>query len=213
MGLTFTYYLDVQIISLEPNFISMRAHDDGQEVTIYGNGFIDSGDLMVRVNQELITPTFISEQEITFLPPKVLSEGQYFVYVSNNNYDFQRASSNLYITYYLDFYLNSLSVNKVQIGSHLLISAYGEGFPTSGTFYCVLAAGDITLYYYVQVEFVSSTEVKCVVPKYEFLVSLTSVSFQLSYNLEELVGDLVLIYYEPIQISSYEQTAIAQSES
>jgi hypothetical protein len=53
----------------------MRAHTNSMVVIINGNGFINSTDLIVRIDEILIVPTYISYTQISFIAPQVLKEG------------------------------------------------------------------------------------------------------------------------------------------
>lgn len=163
----------------------MQAGTNQVVVTVNGNWFINSPLLRVRVNEQLIIPTFVSTHKLTFLAPDVPEEGPYFVFVTNNGLDFCRGSSFTYLTYYKLFGLTGLSLHKIQIGSSQVISAYGFNLPTTGVFYCVIGKATTSpfLEYYVKATLVSSSEVKCLMPSYFGILSaLTLVDFRLSYN-------------------------------
>ena len=50
-GDVFTYYNDIQINRLSPSSVSLYAGTNNIMVGIHGNGFINSPDLRVRVNE------------------------------------------------------------------------------------------------------------------------------------------------------------------
>jgi hypothetical protein len=65
-GLTFSYYKDLQINLIEPTWVSMFAGRNRVMIDIYGWGFMNTPELRVRLNGDVLSATFIDHTHLRF---------------------------------------------------------------------------------------------------------------------------------------------------
>ena len=63
-GLTFSYYNDIQINTILPDYLSIDAGRNKVLLDIYGLGFMNTSELSVRVVNNIIKPIFISNTHL-----------------------------------------------------------------------------------------------------------------------------------------------------
>jgi hypothetical protein len=87
-GLKFSYYNDLQVNTVLPQYISMYAGRNKVLIDVYGWGYMSTPELRVRVNNIVITPNFIDSTHLQFYAIDVIQEGKYHVFIANNGQDF-----------------------------------------------------------------------------------------------------------------------------
>ena len=71
-GFNFSYYNDLQINTILPEYVSMYAGRNRVLFDVYGWGYMNTPELRVRVNNQIVTPTFIDSTHLQFYGIDVL---------------------------------------------------------------------------------------------------------------------------------------------
>ena len=84
-GNYFTYYNDLSVNDVQPRPLSMYAGTNNVQLDIYGNFFINSADLRVRIDDTVISAiTYISDTHLQVIAPDAKTPGKKYIWVANN---------------------------------------------------------------------------------------------------------------------------------